>query len=54
MLSAITRIEYAAENAGDYVPIVIGPRSTTFAEAITRDPVTTLWSVVRGVHMKTL
>jgi len=54
VLSAITRIEYAAENAGDYVPIVIGPRSTTFAEAITRDPIATLRSLVRGVHMKRL
>ena len=54
VLSAITRIEYAAENAGDYVPIVIGPRSMTFAEAITRDPIATLRSLVRGVHMKRL
>ena len=54
MLSAITRIDYAAENAGDYVPPVIGPHSMTFAEAITRDPIATLRSQVTRVHMKTL
>jgi len=53
VLSTITHIKYAAENAGDYVPIAIGPHSMTFAEVITCDPVATLRSLVRGVHMKT-
>ena len=54
VLSAITRIEYAAENAGDYAPPAIGPRSTTFTEAIACDPIATLQSLVRGVRMKIL
>ena len=53
MLSTITHIEYAAENAGDYVPVT-GPRSTKFAEVITHDPIATLQSLVRGVCMTTL
>jgi hypothetical protein len=45
-------MEYAKETAGDYVPA--GQRSTTFAEAISRDPIATVRSLVRGVCTRIL
>ena len=50
VLSAITHIKYAAENADDYVPPMT--RSATFTEAIAWDPIAILRSLIRGVCLK--
>lgn len=47
VLAAITHMEYAKDIAGDYVPS--GLCLTTFVEAISRDPIATVCSLVRGV-----
>ena len=49
MLSTITSIEYAAENAVDFIPT--GPVSITFAGALNHDPIATVRSLIRSVRL---
>ena len=47
VLGAITKLEYAKENAADFVPNM--PAPTTFEDVLRRDPVATTRSLIRGV-----
>jgi len=47
VLSAITNLEYAAEEAEDYIPP--NTESLTFLDALSRDPVAAVRSLIRSV-----
>ena len=47
ILKAITDMDFATENANEFVPD--GPSATTFVDAIDRDPIATIRSVIRAV-----
>jgi len=50
VLSAITSMEYAADNAPNYVPHGIAPhRSATFLDSISHDPIAMVRTLVRVV-----
>jgi len=50
VLSAITSMEYAADNAPNYVPHGIVPhRSATFLDSISRDPIAMVQTLVHVV-----
>lgn len=49
VLSTITNLDYAAENANDYVPEPVETEPDTFIDAVFRDPIATVRSLVRGV-----
>ena len=50
VLSAITSMEYAADNAPNYIPHGIAPhRSATFLDSISRDPIAMVRTLVRVV-----
>ena len=41
-------MEYAKETASDYIPI--GPDPSSFTDAMSRDPIATLRSLIRAVR----
>lgn len=47
VLGAMTKLEYASQTAQDYVPT--GPEPTSFWDAINRDSIATVRSLVRAV-----
>jgi hypothetical protein len=49
VLEAITYVDFAAENADEFVPD--GPLATTFKDAISQDPIATVQSLVRAVSL---
>lgn len=49
MLGAITNMDFALNKAADFVPE--GHPSTTFMDAIDRDPIATVRTVVRVVRL---
>lgn len=48
VIEAITRIEFSAVNAEEYTP-PDGPQATSFVEALQRDPIATIRSLIRSV-----
>lgn len=49
VLGAITKLEFAAEDAVDFVPSSEAP--ATLEEALNRDPIATTRSLIRGVSV---
>lgn len=47
VLAAMTKLEHGLSSAPDYVPK--GPLPLSFLEALTRDPIATLQSLIRSV-----
>lgn len=48
-MEALTHIEFSAVNAEEYTP-PDGPQPTTFVEALQRDPIATIRSLIRAVR----
>ena len=48
VLAAITHLEYVKETADNYIPT--GPGPSSFTDAISHDPIATLWSLIMAVH----
>lgn len=49
VLGAMTKVEYAAQTAEDHIPF--GPQPETFWDAVSRDPIATLRSLIRAVRL---
>lgn len=51
VLGVITQLQYAQQDAVDFIPDGEAPAPATFEEALKRDPVATTRSLIRGVSM---